>query len=65
MDNDMNEINFLIRPVTLADAAVITIPNEASIGLHEKLGFRKTGTLREIGFKDEAWLDVGYWQLLL
>lgn len=48
-----------------AVVAVITVPNAASIGLHEKLGFRKAGELRQMGRKFDAWLDVGYWQLLL
>jgi phosphinothricin acetyltransferase len=43
----------------------ITIPNEKSIGLHEKSGFIKTAHFREIGFKSGHWLDVGYWELLL
>ncbi|MBD8527092.1 arsinothricin resistance N-acetyltransferase ArsN1 family B [Pseudomarimonas arenosa] len=41
----------------------IALPNAASIALHEKLGFQKVGQLREIGFKQERWIDVGYWQL--
>ena len=48
-----------------AMVAVITVPNERSVGLHEKLGFRKIGQLGEIGFKLGNWLDVGYWELLL
>ena len=43
----------------------IALPNEASIALHEKLGFRKVGQLHEIGFKQDRWIDVGYWQLIL
>ena len=31
--------------------AIITIPNEASVGLHEALGYRLVGTLDEVGFK--------------
>jgi phosphinothricin acetyltransferase len=42
----------------------ITIPNEPSIKLHEKLGFVKVGQLKEVGFKQNQWLDVGYWELL-
>ncbi len=45
--------------------AGITLPNEASIGLHEALGFRPIGVFREIGFKEGAWRDVGWWQLEL
>ena len=45
--------------------AGITIPNEASIGIHEKLGFEKIAEFKEIGFKNNQWLDVGYWQKVL
>jgi phosphinothricin acetyltransferase len=31
--------------------------NTASIALHESLGFRLVGTLREVGFKHEQWVD--------
>lgn len=43
----------------------IALPNEASVRLHEKLGFRKTGHLEQVGFKFDRWVDVGYWQLML
>lgn len=43
--------------------AGISLPNEASIRLHEKLGFQKVGQLGEVGFKFNQWVDVGYWQL--
>lgn len=42
--------------------AGITLPNDASIGLHEALGFRRIGVFRSVGFKFDRWLDVGYWQ---
>ncbi|HSS41392.1 MAG TPA: GNAT family N-acetyltransferase [Solirubrobacterales bacterium] len=45
--------------------AGITLPNEASVGLHESLGFEQTGLNREIGFKEGAWRDVGWFQLEL
>lgn len=45
--------------------AGITLPNEASVGLHEALGFERTGVNREIGFKEGAWRDVGWFQLEL
>lgn len=41
------------------------LPNEASIALHEKLGFEHVATFRQVGFKHDKWLDVAYWQLLL
>jgi phosphinothricin acetyltransferase len=45
--------------------AGITLPNEASVGLHESLGFERVGVNREIGWKAGAWRDVGWWQLEL
>lgn len=45
--------------------AGITLPNDASVGLHQSLGFQSVGTYRQIGFKFGAWHDVGWWQLEL
>jgi L-amino acid N-acyltransferase YncA len=45
--------------------AGITLPNEASIGLHRALGFEPVGVYRRIGFKHGAWHDVSWWQLQL
>ncbi len=45
--------------------AVIALPHPASVALHERCGFTHAGTLREIGWKHERWIDVGHWQLLL
>jgi len=44
---------------------VIALPNDASVALHEKLGFRKVAHLQEVGFKFNRWIDVGYWELVL
>jgi len=43
--------------------AGITLPNEASVQLHERLGFVPVGVYRRIGWKAGAWRDVGWWQL--
>lgn len=43
----------------------ISLPNEASVRLHEKLGFKKVAHYEEVGRKFEKWIDVGYWQLML
>lgn len=43
----------------------IAQPNEASVRLHERLGFRKVAHFEQVGFKHGRWLDVGYWQLNL
>ena len=42
---------------------VITVPNDASIGLHRKLGFEEVGIYREVGRKFERWIDVQTMQL--
>ncbi|GLI55582.1 N-acetyltransferase [Propionigenium maris DSM 9537] len=43
----------------------ITLPNEGSIALHEKFGFKKAAHFKEVGYKFNTWIDVGSWQLLL
>lgn len=43
----------------------ISLPNEASIALHEKFGFEKIGQFRQVGRKFDQWIDVGYWELIL
>lgn len=45
--------------------AGITLPNDASVGLHEALGFEPVGVYRAIGWKAGGWRDVGWWQLRL
>lgn len=40
----------------------IALPNEASVALHESLGFRKCAQFSEVGFKKGQWIDVGYWE---
>ncbi len=45
--------------------AGITLPNEASVRLHEGFGFALVGVNREIGWKLGAWRDVGWYQLEL
>jgi phosphinothricin acetyltransferase len=45
--------------------AGITLPNPASVGLHEAMGFRPVGVYQAVGFKLGAWHDVGWWQLSL
>ena len=43
----------------------IALPNDASIKLHELVGFRRAGVYREVGFKFDRWIDVGIWQRAL
>jgi L-amino acid N-acyltransferase YncA len=45
--------------------AGITLPNAASVGLHESLGFVPVGVYPAVGWKFGAWLDVGWWRLAL
>jgi len=42
--------------------AGITLPNPASVGLHEALGFTPVGVYPEVGYKLGRWYDVGWWQ---
>jgi phosphinothricin acetyltransferase len=46
-------------------SAGIALPNEASVRLHEQLGFIKIGISSRIGWKAGSWHDVSWWQLEL
>jgi phosphinothricin acetyltransferase len=43
----------------------ISLPNEASVAIHERFGLRKVAHFAEVGFKLGRWIDVGYWQRTL
>lgn len=43
--------------------AGITLPNQASINLHEKCGFEHFVTYSQVGYKMGSWQNVGWWQL--
>ena len=43
----------------------LALPNEASVALHECIGFEKVAHFRRVGRKFEQWIDVGYWELQL
>lgn len=43
--------------------AGIDATNEASIYMHEKLGFTHSGTIKNAGYKFERWLDLAFYQL--
>lgn len=45
--------------------ACITLPNEASVRLHESFGLIKKAHLPEVGFKFGCWMDVGLWHRVL
>ena len=40
----------------------VTLPNDASVALHEKTGFELVGVYRQIGWKLGAWHDVAWYQ---
>jgi phosphinothricin acetyltransferase len=43
----------------------VTLPNHASVRLHESMGFTKVGVFRQVGRKFDQWHDVGFWQIQL
>jgi L-amino acid N-acyltransferase YncA len=43
----------------------IDATNQASIRLHEKMGFAHAGTIRQVGFKFGRWLDLAFYQRIL
>jgi len=43
----------------------ITLPNPASVTIHEKFGMEKVAHFKEVGYKFGEWLDGGYWQMRL
>jgi L-amino acid N-acyltransferase YncA len=45
--------------------AGMTLPNDASVGLHHAMGFEPVGTYRRIGWKHGAWHDVAWTQRTL
>jgi L-amino acid N-acyltransferase YncA len=45
--------------------ALIALPNPASVALHEACGFEHLGTMREVGWKFDRWLDTAWYQLVL
>ncbi|MCU4165918.1 arsinothricin resistance N-acetyltransferase ArsN1 family B [Carboxylicivirga caseinilyticus] len=58
-------IQDLIRKDVHSFIGGISLPNEASVALHEKMGFKKIAHFSEVGQKFNKWIDVGYWQLVL
>lgn len=45
--------------------ALIALPNDASVRLHERAGFTLVGTMREVGDKLGRMIDVGIYQRML
>ena len=43
----------------------MSLPNVPSEKLHESLGFKKMAEFKEVGYKFQKWIDVGYWELII
>jgi phosphinothricin acetyltransferase len=61
-----NKLFEILRQQNFRSAfAGIALPNDASVGLHEAVGFEPLGVYKEVGFKLGDWRDVGWWRLAL
>lgn len=45
--------------------AGIALPNPASVGFHEAVGFTQVGTYHRVGFKHGSWRDVAWYERAL
>ena len=50
------------KKIKLIIAVIGSIDSKGSVKLHEKLGFKKTGVLKKIGFKNNKWIDCIFLQ---
>jgi phosphinothricin acetyltransferase len=55
-------LSLLERQGLFVACAGITLPNPASVALHETCGFEPIGVYPRIGWKLGSWHDVGWWQ---
>ena len=58
-------LHLLTRQGFVMAFAGITLPNPASVGLYQSLGFQSVGVYPSVGFKRGAWHDVGWWSRCL
>jgi phosphinothricin acetyltransferase len=58
-------LSLLVRQGMHVACAGITLPNEASVALHESFGFKPVGVYKRISWKMRGWHDVGWWELEL
>ena len=58
-------LDLLERQGFVQAIGAISLPNEASVRLHEALGFTAAGVYRQVGWKCGGWRDVGLWQRAL
>lgn len=45
--------------------ALVALPNPGSVRLHKAVGFEHVGTMREVGYKFDQWIDVEWYQKFL
>ena len=45
--------------------ALVALPNPGSVALHRATGFTEVGVMREVGWKQERWVDTAWFQRLL
>lgn len=45
--------------------ALVALPNPGSVALHKAVGFQHVGTMREVGYKFDQWIDVEWYQKML
>ena len=50
------------KNIKLIIAVIGSIDSKGSLKLHEKLGFKKTGVLKKIGYKNNKWIDAIFLQ---
>ena len=49
----------------MSAVGVIALPNEPSVSLHNKFGYKEIGILPDAGYKPGSWYDVAIWRLEL
>jgi L-amino acid N-acyltransferase YncA len=52
----------LVQKGYLQAFAGISLPNEGSVAFHEAFGFSPIGIYKNVGYKMNRWVDVGWWQ---
>ena len=60
--NEIINISKKNKSIKLLVAVIGSIDSVGSIKLHKKLGFKKTGVLKKIGFKKNKWIDCIFLQ---
>lgn len=57
-----SELLSQVAPQRHAIIGGVALPNEASVKLHERCGFKKVAHFSQVGHKFGKWIDVGFWQ---